>query len=238
MPSVHIQPVPHELGVNLEFWRLDLDGYAASVSLDGLSVHEHERAARMVFTRDSRRYLACRHALRRVLADALDCSIQSIVIEVDEMGKPRLGGGGGPQFNVTHSAHVGLIALSRFAPIGVDIEVVRSIVDADMLARTHFTDDEFAEWSRASEPLRDQAFLGCWTRKEACLKMLGVGLSAPLTTVNAGCNPHVHYAAMSIGEHRCILNVYPLEISSGTVAAVALAGHEAVTLARHFYQKL
>jgi 4'-phosphopantetheinyl transferase len=224
------------LGAKLEFWQLDLDEYAADVPLEGLSAHEHARAARMIFERDARRYLACRHALRCVLADALDCAVQSVVIETDDVGKPRLGGDGMLQFNVSHSAHVGLIALSRCTPIGVDIEVVRPIVDADALARSHFTDDELEEWSRAAEPLRDQTFIACWTRKEACLKALGVGLSAPLVTVNAGCHPDVRVVAVPVGERRCTLTLYPLEVSRGVAAAVALAGPEAVTLARRYFQ--
>jgi 4'-phosphopantetheinyl transferase len=233
----HIQPVPHELGAELEFWQLDLDAYAADVPLDGLSMHEQARAACRVFRRDAQRYLACRHALRCVLADALACSVQSVRIETDEVGKPRLGGGDTLQFNLSHSAHVGLIALSRCTPIGVDIELIRSIVDADALALAHFTDDERAEWLCTPQPLRDQSFVACWTRKEACLKALGVGLSAPLVSVNAGCNRQARVVAVPLGTQRCTVTLYPLNVSRETVAAVALAGREAVTLARQFFHE-
>jgi 4'-phosphopantetheinyl transferase len=233
----HIRPVPHGLGTNLELWQLDLDDYAAHVALDGLSAHEHARATRMAFGRDARRYLACRHALRRVLAGALDRSVQSVEIESDEFDKPHLGGGGRLQFNVSHSEHVGLIALSRDSAVGVDIEMVRSIVEADALARSHFTTAELGEWMRAAEPLRHQTFLDCWTRKEACLKALGVGLSAPPACVDAGCSPEVRAISVRLGARRCAVTVYPLHVSSGMVAAVALAGIEAATLAREYFRQ-
>jgi len=234
--AAYVHPVPHELGADLQIWQLDLDAYAATAQLDELSAHEHARAARMAFGQDAQRYLACRHALRRILADALECSVQSVKIEIDELDKPRLADHVTLQFNVSHSAQVGLIALSRDTPIGVDIEVVRSIIDTDTLARSHFTDDELAEWLRMAKPERDRSFLTCWTRKEACLKALGVGLSAPPSAVNAGCSPRVRVVSVSLGERRCALTVYPLVVPCGTVAAVAIAEPEEVTLARQFFQ--
>ena len=233
----NIRRVSHALGADLEFWRLDLDAYAAKVPLHGLSADEHARAARMAFERDARRYLASRHALRTVLAAALDCPTESVAIKIDEVDKPCLVDGGTLQFNISHCANAGLIALSRSTPIGVDIEVVRPITDADALARSHFTDEELAAWLSAAEPMRDQTFLACWTRKEACLKALGVGLSAPPSTVNAGCSPQVRVLSVPLGKRQCTLTVYPLEVSPETVAAVALAGPEAVALARRFYQR-
>lgn len=109
----YIQPVPHELASHLKFWQLDPDAYAADVWMGGLSVDDYARADRMAFARDARRYLACKHAPRHVLAVALDYSVESVAIEIDEVDKPRLAGGGTLHINVSHSANLGVIALSR-----------------------------------------------------------------------------------------------------------------------------
>lgn len=236
MSGRYLERVPHALPADAELWRVDLDAYAEVVALDGLSAHEYARAARTAFGRDARRYLAGRHALRQVLANELDRSPEGLVIEPDQFGKPRLLPAGPLHFNLSHSAHEGLIGVSRDSAIGVDIEVVHQVVDADALAGAHFTDDERAEWSRAGEPLRDRTFLVCWTRKEACVKALGVGLSAQAASIDAGCAPDERVVAIPLGGRRCEVTLCSLHLPGQSVAAVALATPEAVRVARRSFQ--
>jgi phosphopantetheinyl transferase (holo-ACP synthase) len=56
-----------------------------------------------------------------------------------------------------------------------------------------------AEWSAAVEGLRDRTFLTCWTRKEACVKTLGVGLSALSAWIEVGCDPDLRAVAVPLG---------------------------------------
>lgn len=236
MSGRYLERVPHALPADVELWWVDLDAYAEVVALDGLSAHEYARGARMAFGRDARRYLAGRHALRQVLANELGRSPEGLVIEPDEFGKPHLLPAGPLHFNLSHSAHEGLIGVSRDNPIGVDIEIVHQVVDADALAGAHFTDDERADWSRAGEPLRDRTFLVCWTRKEACVKALGVGLSAQAASIDAGCAPDKRVVAIPLGGRRCEVTLCSLHLPGESVAAVALATPEAVRIARRFLQ--
>lgn len=234
--SRYLERVPHAFPADLQLWWVDLDAYAEVVALDGLSAQEHARGARMAFGRDARRYLAGRHALRQVLANELDRSPESLVIEPDEFGKPHLLPAGPLHFNLSHSAHEGLIGVSRDSPVGLDIEVVHQVVDADALAGAHFTDAERAEWSRAAEPLRDRTFLACWTRKEACVKALGVGLSARAATIEAGCAPHKRVVAIPLGGRQCEVTLCSLHLPGESVGAVALATPEAVRIARRSFR--
>jgi 4'-phosphopantetheinyl transferase len=234
--SRYLERVPHALPADVQLWRVDLDAYAAAVALDALAADEHARAARMPLGPDARRYLAGRHALRQVLAEALDRSPQDLVIEPDELGKPHLLPRGDLHFNLSHSAHESLIGLSRDQPIGVDIEVVHEVVDADALAGAHFTDGERAAWSRAAQALRDRTFLACWTRKEACLKALGVGLSAQPASIDVGCTPDLRVVTIPLGVRRCEVTLQSLALPSESVAAVALATPEAVRMARELFR--
>ncbi|MGZ5737192.1 MAG: 4'-phosphopantetheinyl transferase family protein, partial [Burkholderiales bacterium] len=120
---------------DVELWQVNLDEYAKNVSLDGLSAQDHARAARMAFRPDALRCLATRHALRRVLATALSCSPGELVIRTDEHGKPRVLSHASLQFNVSHSGRLCVIALSTRESVGVDVEIVREITDADQLTR-------------------------------------------------------------------------------------------------------
>jgi 4'-phosphopantetheinyl transferase len=232
-----LEPVPHDLSAVVRLWWVDLDGYAGAVSLDGLGAGEHARAARRASWRDAQRYLASRHALRHLLAGALDRSPESLVIETDEFGKPHFAEGSSLHFNLSHSGHEGLIGVSPDRAIGVDIEVVHPVVDAGPLARAHFTDDELAAWSGAAERLRDRTFLTCWTRKEACVKALGVGLSALPASIEVGCDSDLRAVAVPLGMGRCEVALQSLRLPSDAVAAVALAGPEAVGHARRHFRR-
>jgi hypothetical protein len=64
--------------------------------------------------------------------------------------------------------------------IGVDAEQVRTRPLVARLARRCMNGDEHAEWQRAADP--DRAFLAHWTRVEAYLKAIGVGVRGGLLT--------------------------------------------------------
>jgi 4'-phosphopantetheinyl transferase len=64
--------------------------------------------------------------------------------------------------------------------VGVDIEIVRTHARLARLARRSMTDEEWLEWGAAADPAR--AFTQHWTRVEAYLKAIGVGLAGGLRT--------------------------------------------------------
>jgi len=224
----------HLAGRDVLLWCVDLDRYATTVALEGFSPREQGFAARKVFARDRSRYLACRHALRRVLGASVGLAPADVPIDVDECGKPMLVGGPRIEFNVSHSSHIGLIGLSRTHPIGVDIETDRTIVDADLLARLHLTDDERAECV-GDGSFDHRTFLSCWTRKEASLKALGIGLAAEPATFYTGCAPCTRRTSLGAAADRCEVTVYPVSAPLDTLAAVALALPSDVAAARRCF---
>ena len=209
-------------------WLVELDSYARHATLEGLSADEHARAAHML-ERVGARYLAARHALRTVLGEVLNCPAASLVIKPDAFGKPRVMRDESVDFNLSHSAHLCMIGVSLRQPIGVDIEVLRAMSDADRLAQTHFTDNEQREWSQTRS---DRDFLRCWTRKEACLKALGVGLSVPPASIDAGCAARVRKLSLPVGDHGASVEVRSIDNEPEHVSAVALAMSEDAILVR------
>ncbi|WP_327315139.1 4'-phosphopantetheinyl transferase family protein [Streptomyces sp. NBC_01235] len=95
-------------------------------------------------------------------------------------GKVRLDMPGSPapyDFSVTHSGSVVGVAVCRGGQVGLDVEEAGSLVDVDSAARAALSDTELAALRALSPAERQPAFLRVWTRKEAVLKALGVGLS-------------------------------------------------------------
>ena len=80
-------------------------------------------------------------------------------------------------FNLSHSSELALIAVCRDHELGVDLERVRTIHEADRIVASFFSPAEHAEFATISDDLKPLAFFRGWTRKEAILKGLGIGLA-------------------------------------------------------------
>jgi 4'-phosphopantetheinyl transferase len=152
-----------------------------------LALDERERAARFVRARDRRRFTCCRAALRMILGGLLHQPPESLRFRAAVRGKPeldRVSSGenhAGQQhalyFNVSHSSELALIGVCRGHELGVDLEKVRTIHEADRIVASFFSPAEHAEFATIHDDLKPLAFFRGWTRKEAILKGLGIGLA-------------------------------------------------------------
>ena len=169
---------------SLDLWHVDLD---ASVGTSHrlqhwLSHDELARAGRLRSDLDRDRYVVGRAALRAVLSEQLGCFPAEVRLTYGRNGKPMLEGGRGDfEFNLAHCAGDAVIALAVGAAVGVDIELLRPIPNVGDLAHLVFSEAEHRELEVASDPVG--AFLNGWTRKEAYVKALGLGITAPLTEI-------------------------------------------------------
>ena len=63
------------------------------------------------------------------------------------------------------------------SPARVDLEKVRAQLPIMEIARRFFAPREVATLSQVTPHERVEAFFRCWTRKEACVKAMGRGIS-------------------------------------------------------------
>ena len=120
--------------------------------------------------------------LRRVLAAYLGEAPEEIELAAGEHGKPRLAVE--PErlaFNLSHSGRLALVAVARDREVGVDVERVKPERDLVAVAERALAPEEATAVREAAEPERARLFYELWTRHEARLKCLGVGLAAPPT---------------------------------------------------------
>ncbi|MCX4762239.1 4'-phosphopantetheinyl transferase superfamily protein [Streptomyces sp. NBC_01275] len=122
--------------------------------------------------------------LRRVCAR---CGGPHGKVRLDRSAAPRLPEYG---FSVTHSGDVVGVAVCRGVEVGLDVEDAYGAVDVDTAARTALSDAELAALYARPPAERRLAFLRTWTRKEAVLKALGVGLGAPLRRLEVSAPEH------------------------------------------------
>lgn len=148
-----------------------------------LTPDEQQAAERFGREEPQTAYVVTRAALRTVLARLLRTNPRDVSLEQGANGKPRLAAVAGDlplQFNVAHTPGLALLAVARNVEVGVDVERLRSVRKIEEIAHRYFTADEF-EVIRSAAPTRWNAvFLSYWTRKEAILKAIGLGLQYPL----------------------------------------------------------
>jgi 4'-phosphopantetheinyl transferase len=144
------------------------------------------RRARLHLPADRLRLTAAWAVARLVLGAAAD--VPPDLLEVDrtcpecgaQHGKPRLPAAPDLHFSLAHSGGCVVVAVAAGTPVGVDVESVGALAEAELDA---LADSTLAGEERAaldSCPHRARAFTTWWTRKESVLKATGDGLAVPL----------------------------------------------------------
>lgn len=156
------------------------------------------------------RFVARRGMLRTLLGNQLGEPPSHLVFENGMHGKPRLVGHN-IEFSISSSGDEALVAISNKRPIGVDIEHIGPCFDYRALLSEHFTESE-------APLIRDAtAFFKAWTRKEACAKAIGLGLSIPLASYEVADSPVI----LSDGRSATLLDLIP---PPGFAVALAVIG--------------
>lgn len=218
---------------DVQLWLAKLDSPAICEKQIAKSLTETERlkSERFHFKRDRKHFIVGRGILRIILARYLDIEPNRVQFSYGPHGKPYLTerlGDGALRFNLAHSHELALYAFTRASEIGVDLEYLRFIPDAEQIAADFFSALENAVLQALPTNQRQSAFFTCWTSKEAYVKAFGKGLAQPLDQFEVSLAP---------GEPARLLNVEgaPKEASRwslkaltpdpGYAAALAVEGH-------------
>lgn len=169
----------------VDLWRLELDDATATATTatatgprpELLSDDELARAARGATTAVRDRWVVRRAWLRTVLAHYTGRPPAALRFEYGAFGKPRLAGSGALHFNASSSGDWAVIAVAG-APVGIDVETIRSLPDAEGLTRRYLSAQGPADGARPGADPADLTFLRRWTCHEAVTKAIGAGLAA------------------------------------------------------------
>ncbi len=157
----------------IHLWLIDLDQQEPIWEL--LDGSEREKADRLRFEIDRRRFVTRHSNLRQVLGQYLQRPAAEIAIGYNRYGKPKVDG---LEFSASSSAEFALLGFSRDRLIGVDIEVIRPEFPWEEAAEVALAAAELADLRRLPESDRARGFLQQWTQREAFGKAVGTGLSA------------------------------------------------------------
>jgi 4'-phosphopantetheinyl transferase len=179
--------LPPDLTAPLHIHWTDLDtaGPVEALAIR-VSADERARADRFATPVLRARHLAAHAWMRDRLAEATGRAPLDLAFDTGPFGKPVLRGAPVVAFNLSHSAHLAVLATAPSGDIGVDIEQLQPMADMDLLAAHHFTAAEQAELAALPAAARTRAFLLGWTRKEACMKAAGCGLQVEPSAIETG----------------------------------------------------
>lgn len=154
--------------LNIDYLPSNVMAYLAST----LSLKEKRKAVRFRFDHDREAYVAGRGLLRVLISECLDLVASEVVLEEGRFGKPYLKGYRNIfQFNLSNSKNRIAIAVNPAGnEVGIDLEIVNKNYDYWDIAPWYFSKNE------CDRIFSHRDFFRCWTKKEALLKVTGVGL--------------------------------------------------------------
>jgi 4'-phosphopantetheinyl transferase len=161
-------------------FRIDEAGRAApGVLASKLSTDELKRAENFRVREAARQFVVCRAVLRIILGRYLGIPAEDVCFAYSDKGKPYLRDSTSRiSFNLSHSENICMVGLSVQAMLGIDVEQIQYGPDYEEVASATLSAEEIANLEGATHPdHRTEVFFECWTRREACMKASGEGLS-------------------------------------------------------------
>ena len=125
---------------------------------------------------------------RTFLGTYLELRPEEIRFQLGPYGKPSVVAEQNPEglsFNMSESQGHALYGITRERAVGVDIERIRDVNNMERIITDTFTPAEQAAFRGLSMDEKRGMFFACWTRKEAFVKAVGLGLSLPLSSFDA-----------------------------------------------------
>lgn len=144
-------------GIDVIVAPLDVEPESIEQGAASLSAAERERAARFRFDADRRRFVAAHSMLRALLAE--------------REGRGRW------CFSLSRSGELAAYAFARGGAVGIDVEAIQPLAQADAVAARIFPRREWREYAALAASEKAAGFFRGWTRTEALAKALGGGLT-------------------------------------------------------------
>lgn len=167
-----------------------------------LNSKEQDRAERFKVEKARNNFIVARSALRLLLAKYLHTEPKEIIFEQNSYGKPLLKLN--PiKFNISHSNDYALFIFAKNYHVGIDVECVRANFDFMTIAQKFFSPLEVIALLNIPQEQQLRAFFNCWSRKEAFIKGIGMGIFFALDkfTVEV-CNKTSGKLKLSIAEEK------------------------------------
>lgn len=149
-----------------------------------LSDSEKARANRFKYESDYNCYVSVHALLRIELSKFLGTEANSFRIDEAKNGKPFIPGVDLP-FSISRTKNLFVFVIGRSGQfLGIDIEQIKPEIDLNDISRNYFSIKEqqlILSFDRIVD--QNRTFFEIWTRKEALLKAVGIGINTNLSNI-------------------------------------------------------
>lgn len=203
-----------------------------------LSEDEIDRAGKLRYEQDRRRFISARGHLRVLLGKYLKKKPRQVWIRYGRHGKPYLNDSANSaniSFNLSHSRDSVVFAFGKNREVGIDIEYIRPIPRADRIIERFFSEDERALYNQAPDQEKVDIFFKLWCGREAYSKAIGSGINLPGRSIDipfAYGNGRTNPADLQSGIEA--LSVYEIKVAPGFAGSIAVSGKEPGITQRYF----
>ena len=193
--------------------------------MDPLSQAEKNRASRFRFEKEQARFISGRAALRVLLGRYTGVAPEKVALRYEPQGKPVLADSAEWQLTLpAHFRELAVLALSRGAPVGIDLEWMDPDFPRNEVAPDIFSEEELGHLRGLPAAEQPGFFFQAWTAKEALLKAVGKGFSIEPKSIairiGAGLEPEIVSAPADFeGMH-----LQGLAIQANFAASLAVGG--------------
>jgi 4'-phosphopantetheinyl transferase len=209
-------------------WRASLDQNANVIAhlATLLSQDEYRRAVRHRRPIDRDRFIAGRGILRKIISHYLTLSPSELRFAYNKYGKPAVlydQNDIAISFNLSHSAGLAIYAITRGRVVGIDIEHIREDFATLEIAEHFFSKDEVRSLKAVPTGRRAEAFFNCWSRKEAYIKAIGMGVSYTLDGFTVSLVPDIAPALLKVDADErepSRWQMYELKVAEGYAASL------------------
>lgn len=195
-----------------------------------LSPAEQKRARDSYGEQACQRFIVARGMLRNLVGYYLQCDPHELQLVFGAYGKPEIN----PQqnkralhFNLSHAEDMALFAFSWEREVGIDVEYLRPLAEAERIVARFFSEREQADFSRVPPDQKLVAFYAAWTRKEAYIKATGRGFSQSLRRLSVSLLPDEPARLLSVAGEPAEVHRWHFQTFQPTaecVAALAVEG--------------
>lgn len=186
MPGKQENFILNDDEIHIWNYSLEPNENLAESYFEKLSEDEKSKAKKIIIKEVKYRSILSKVITRNILSKYLDKEFNLINYYYNEFGKPILSSDINHlnlDFNNSHSGNLGVMAITKKKPIGIDVEQVIELKNLDELINHIFTDNEINELYRLNQIDKTLMFYKIWTAKEAFVKAIGQGLSFPIKNI-------------------------------------------------------
>lgn len=216
---------------HFDLWRIHVPDHLENIEkdLDLLPGEERDKSESFVKSEDRNRYILGKIYARKLLANYLKTEPHTLGFRFSDQKKPILENYPMMNFNISHSGDYIIIGFANRWSVGVDIELMNTHVDLYNMIINCMSSTEVSVILNSEMPR--QMFYKYWTRKEALLKGIGIGLTDRLKDIN--CSDGLNLVPIEFSGFASSWKVWSFEMENSYSVSIA---HDSAIRVMRFYE--